>query len=131
MDRTNRPGLARALEEEARDRHPISDVHALSDDERPSERVADYASLEGGQGRDVYFRPDRYQRSDLGPIGVVVEVRLGDARHRCELVDVSQNGVAFDWPAHASVEVGAIFDEIVVEFDELEAYRGEARVGSV
>jgi extracellular factor (EF) 3-hydroxypalmitic acid methyl ester biosynthesis protein len=131
MDRTNRPGLARVREEDDREYHPQSDVRAIVEPESSSERVADYAALEGGQGRDVYFRPDRYQRSELGPIGVIVEVRMGEARHPCELVDVSQNGVAFDWPAHVSVEVGAILDEIIVKFDELEAYRGEARVGSV
>jgi extracellular factor (EF) 3-hydroxypalmitic acid methyl ester biosynthesis protein len=114
------------------ERNPVSDVRSLSEKEATSgERVANYADFEGGQGRDVYFRPDRYLRSDLGPIGVIVEVRAGDKRHPCELVDVSQNGVAFDWPAHVSVEVGTIFDEIIVKFDELEAYRGEARVGSV
>src|SRR6185436_4407979 len=114
------------------ERNPVSDVRALSEKEAASsERVANYAEFEGGQGRDVYFRPDRYLRSDLGPIGVIVEVRAGDKRHPCELVDVSQNGVAFDWPAHVSVEVGTIFEEIIVKFDELEAYRGEARVGSV
>ena len=79
----------------------------------------------------MYFRPDRYQRSELGPIGVAVEIDLEEERHRCELVDVSQNGVAFVWPLGAAVEVGTILGEIVVRFDPHEAYRGEARVSSV
>jgi len=124
--------LSNAHEKDGRDQNPISDVRALVDlDVRPSERGANYAELKGGEGRDIYFRPDRYQRSDLGPIGVVVQVRLTNRKYTCELVDVSQNGAAFDWPAHVSVEVGAILEEIVVKFDEHEAYRGEARVGSV
>jgi extracellular factor (EF) 3-hydroxypalmitic acid methyl ester biosynthesis protein len=94
-------------------------------------RGANYPDLAGGQGRDIYFRPDRYQRSELGPVGVVVEVRAGEQQHRCELVDVSQNGVAFDWPASVSVEVGAVFNEIAIKFDQHEAYRGGARVGSI
>jgi len=112
------------------DRNPVSDVRALSPGEE-TDRVANYAELQGGQGRDVFFRPDRLKLSDLGPIGVIVEVRVGDLRCQCELIDVSQNGVAFDWPVHVSVEVGAILDEIVVKFDLHEAYRGEARVGSL
>jgi extracellular factor (EF) 3-hydroxypalmitic acid methyl ester biosynthesis protein len=127
--------LPRADEKKEREQNPISDVRSLGDrdeSERPaSEGGADYAELQGAEGRDVYFRPDRYQRSDLGPIGVVVEVGTGGKTHRCELVDVSQNGAAFDWPAHVSIEVGAILEQIVVKFDEHEAYRGEARVGSV
>jgi len=97
----------------------------------PSGEVTSYEELRGHTGRDVYFRPDRYQRSELGPIGVAVELDLGDQLHRCELIDVSQNGVAFVWPLGAAVEVGTILAEIVVKFDEYEAYRGEARISSV
>ncbi|HEV8550289.1 MAG TPA: PilZ domain-containing protein [Polyangiaceae bacterium] len=93
--------------------------------------VAKYEDLRGASGRDVYFRPDRYPRSELGPIGVAVEIDLEEERHRCELVDVSQNGVAFVWPLRAPVEVGTILGEILVRFDQHEAYRGEARVSSV
>jgi extracellular factor (EF) 3-hydroxypalmitic acid methyl ester biosynthesis protein len=93
--------------------------------------VADYEALKGGIGRDIYFRPDRYQRSDLGPIGLAVELTYGEQRERCELVDVSQSGVAFVWPFGSGVEVGAVLSEIVVKFDDHEAYRGEARVSSV
>ncbi len=111
---------------------PISDVRALSrkKDAAPN-RVAEYAELQGTQGRDIYFRPERYQLADLGPIGVVVELRIGERIYSCELFDVSQNGVAFDWPPDLPVEVGTILDEIVVRFDQHEAYRGEARVGSL
>jgi extracellular factor (EF) 3-hydroxypalmitic acid methyl ester biosynthesis protein len=93
--------------------------------------VADYEAMKGGIGRDIYFRPDRYQRSELGPIGIAVELTIDDERQRCELVDVSQNGVAFVWPLGSSIEVGTILSEIIVKFDDHEAYRGEARVSSV
>jgi len=93
--------------------------------------VANYEDLRGGTGRDIFFRPDRYQRSDLGPIGVAVELDLDGEMQRCELIDVSQNGLAFVWPLGASVEVGTILGEIVVRFDQHEAYRGEARISSV
>jgi extracellular factor (EF) 3-hydroxypalmitic acid methyl ester biosynthesis protein len=93
--------------------------------------IADYVDLDGGQGRDVFFRPDRYQRSELGPVGAVVELELGDRVERCELHDVSQNGIAFEWPRELPVEIGAVLDRIVVKFDAHEAYAGEARVSSV
>jgi len=111
---------------------PISDVRALAKKTSVATgRVADYAALQGTQGRDVYFRPERYQLADLGPVGVVVELRIAERIYPCELFDVSQNGVAFDWPRDVPVEIGTILDEIVVRFDQHEAYRGEARVGSL
>lgn len=83
------------------------------------------------RGRGVFFRPDRYPRSELGPVGVAVELLHEGERHRCELFDVSQNGVAFEWPSSLPVETGAVLQEIVVKFDEHEAYRGKARVSSL
>jgi extracellular factor (EF) 3-hydroxypalmitic acid methyl ester biosynthesis protein len=112
------------------EREPISEKRDI----RPTQVtgvVADYEALKGGIGRDIYFRPDRYQRSELGPIGIAVELTYGDQRERCELVDVSQSGVAFVWPFGTGVEVGTVLGEIVVKFDDHEAYRGEARVSSV
>jgi len=93
--------------------------------------VADYEALKGGSGRDIYFRPDRYQPAELGPVGVAVELEVAAERQRCELIDVSQNGVAFLWPEGAAVELGTILSEIVVKFDQHEAYRGSARISSV
>ena len=93
--------------------------------------IAQYVDLDGGHGRDVFFRPDRYQRSDLGPVGAVVELVRKDKVERCELHDVSQNGLAFEWPRELPVEIGTVLDRIVVRFDEHEAYSGEARVSSV
>jgi len=93
--------------------------------------VADYAAFEGAKGRGIHFRPDRYQRSELGPVGAMVELHQNDRTERCELHDVSQNGVAFAWPQDVSVGIGSIINEIVVKFDQHEAYRGQARVSSV
>ena len=60
-----------------------------------------------------------------------VEVKIGTESIQCELQDVSQSGVAIDWPETVRIELGTSLDEIVVRFDEYEAYRGEARVGSI
>jgi extracellular factor (EF) 3-hydroxypalmitic acid methyl ester biosynthesis protein len=94
-----------------------------------------YADLDGGQGREVFFRPHRYQREDLGPVQPVVRVAVNRAEsaktRECALHDVSQNGVAFEWPSELPIESGALIGELVVSFDGHEAYAGQGRVGSV
>jgi extracellular factor (EF) 3-hydroxypalmitic acid methyl ester biosynthesis protein len=95
------------------------------------ERADHYSNLDGASGRDIYFRPERYPRSELGPVGVVVGISMLDGQRDCELHDVSQNGVAFEWPRDIPIEVGAVLEEVVLRFDDHEAYRGRARVSSV
>jgi extracellular factor (EF) 3-hydroxypalmitic acid methyl ester biosynthesis protein len=94
-------------------------------------RVRNYEELEGGQGREVFFRPHRYQAADLLPLRAIVTVKIDGAPRTCSLLDVSQNGVAFEWPQSYPVSVGDRISELVVSFDEHEAYRGEGRVGSL
>jgi len=95
------------------------------------DRKARYTELEGAQGRDIYFRPERYPRSELGPIGVAVEVKLEGSSQRCELRDVSQNGFAFEWPLDPPPAVGTTLEEVALQFDGHEAYRGQVRVSSL
>jgi extracellular factor (EF) 3-hydroxypalmitic acid methyl ester biosynthesis protein len=95
------------------------------------ERTAHYTELEGAQGRDIYFRPERYPRSELGPVGVAVEVQQQGKLQRCELRDVSQNGFAFEWSRDTPPEVGSTLEEVVLRFDGHEAYRGQVRVSSL
>jgi hypothetical protein len=95
------------------------------------DRKARYTELEGAQGRDIYFRPERYPRSELGPIGVAVELKVQGNSHRCELRDVSQNGFAFEWPLEPAPEVGMTLEEVALQFDGHEAYRGQVRVSSL
>jgi extracellular factor (EF) 3-hydroxypalmitic acid methyl ester biosynthesis protein len=109
----------------------LAQVDATSADTASTSEVVNYAELRGTRGRDVFFRPDRYQRSELGPVGVAVEFASGGENRRSELFDVSQSGLAFAWPSALPVELGTVLDEIVVRFDEHEAYRGAARVSSV
>jgi extracellular factor (EF) 3-hydroxypalmitic acid methyl ester biosynthesis protein len=116
-------------------RNTPSDVRALRPSEPPPRHSEppplDYTELEGGLGKDVFYRPDRYQRSDLGSIRVAVDFRHGEFSHSCELYDVSQNGVAFEWTHGTPIEVGSEIDELVVRFDQYEAYRGQAKVSSL
>lgn len=92
--------------------------------------MGSYEELDGGLGREIHFRPPRYPSAELGPLGAMVGVRVGDALHHCPLHNVSQNGVAFEWNG-APLQVGDTIDELTVRFDRHEAYRGDARIGSV
>ncbi|MEY2933237.1 MAG: hypothetical protein RL033_3986 [Pseudomonadota bacterium] len=96
-----------------------------------SERRSHYTELEGASGRDMFFRPDRYPRSELGSVGVAVEVAREGVLHRCELQDVSQNGFAFQWPWELAPQVGDLLDEVTLRFDSHEAYRGQVRIRSI
>ena len=90
-----------------------------------------YEELDGAQGREVFFRPQRYRAQDLLPLRAVVNLRFELANHECPVHDISQNGVAFEWPGGVPVEVGGKVERLEVCFDEHVAYRGDARVGSV
>lgn len=96
-----------------------------------SERSRHYTELEGARGRDVFFRPERYPRAELGPVGVAVEVMHKGTLRRCELQDVSQSGFAFEWHWEPLPQLGELIDEVTLRFDDHEAYRGHVRVSSV
>jgi extracellular factor (EF) 3-hydroxypalmitic acid methyl ester biosynthesis protein len=91
----------------------------------------EYVELDGGSGRDVFYRPDRYLRADLGLVRVNVEVLIAGERRSCELFDVSQNGIAFEWAGDRPPELGSEVEQLTVQFDDHEAYSGLARVSSV
>ena len=93
----------------------------------PLHRVRNYEELDGGQGREVFFRPQRYRAADLLPLHA--EVLVGDLR--CQLLDVSQNGAAVAWPSGSPVALGDKLARVSVRFEGWDAYAGEARVGSV
>jgi extracellular factor (EF) 3-hydroxypalmitic acid methyl ester biosynthesis protein len=98
----------------------------------PLHRVRSYEELDGAQGREVFFRPHRFRAADLEPLAATVMVkRAGSAPVKCALVDISQNGVAFEWAAEAPPVAGDVLQEATVAFDEHVSYRGEAKVGSV
>ena len=99
---------------------------------RPSEPPPlEYVDLDGGAGRDVFYRPDRYLRADLGLVRVNVEVSVAGETRSCELFDVSQNGIAFEWAGELAPELGAEIQKLTIQFDAHEAYSGLARVSSV
>jgi extracellular factor (EF) 3-hydroxypalmitic acid methyl ester biosynthesis protein len=90
-----------------------------------------YEELDGGHGREVFFRPHRFRAQDLLPLRGIVTVEREELVHDCPIHDVSQNGVAFEWNGDAPPVVGESLAKIEVKFDEHVAYTGEARVSSV
>jgi extracellular factor (EF) 3-hydroxypalmitic acid methyl ester biosynthesis protein len=97
----------------------------------PLQRIRTYEELDGAQGREVFFRPQRYSAADLAPLQATVSVKADNVQHQCPLLDVSQSGVAFECPPGLTVAVGDRLAELAVAFDEHQPYRGEGRVGSV
>ncbi len=95
-----------------------------------SARVRTYEELDGAEGRAVFFRPHRYTAADLAPLRGIVTVAIAGEMRECALRDVSQNGVAFVWPAEVPVQRGQRL-QVVLRLDAHEAFRGEAYVGSV
>lgn len=96
----------------------------------PVRRVRSYEELDGGEGRGVFFRPHRYSAADLAPLRCRVAIHAEGMERECPLRDVSQNGVAFAWPAELPVAPQQRLD-VALRFDEHEAFHGEAHVGSV
>jgi hypothetical protein len=90
-----------------------------------------YEDLDGGNGSEVNFRPQRYLSSELSPIVAVVTLGYEEQHHHCDLHDVSQNGVAFEWSGSRPFAVGDTLTLVSVSFDGHAAYRGAVRVGSV
>jgi SAM-dependent methyltransferase len=60
----------------------------------------------------------------------MVSVETEREIHLCQLHDVSQNGVAFEWTG-GPLEVGDTIPMLTVSFDRHDAYKGAALVGSV
>ena len=97
----------------------------------PLHRVRNYEELEGAQGREVFFRPERYRAKDLVPLRSEVMITVAGSERFCPLLDLSENGAAFEWPSALVPAIGDRFGSLSVRFDSHESYRGEARVGSV
>src|SRR5256712_7932107 len=97
----------------------------------PLHRVRNYEELEGAQGREVFFRPERYRAKDLVPLRSEVVITVAGSERMCPLLDLSENGAAFEWPSALVPAIGDRFGSLSVRFDSHESYRGEARVGSV
>lgn len=93
--------------------------------------IREYEELEGAQGREIFFRPERYRPEDLLPLTSAVEVSWDGAVEICQLVDISASGVGLAWSGDAIPSVGAVLQRLTVGFDGHVLYDGGARVTSL
>ena len=91
-------------------------------------RIRRYEELEGGEGRAVFFRPQRYTSDDLAPLRGTVTVTVDGARSECQVLDVSQNGAAVSWPQGVPARKGK-WVPAVLRFDSHQAFAGRVRLG--
>ncbi len=96
-----------------------------------NDRGKSYEELEGGVGKDVFFRPPRYSRNAFGAIQANVRAVISGITTQSELFDASQTGIAFISPPQIEVAQGVLIDSLLVTFDDHEVYRGKARVSSI
>jgi len=103
---------------------------AVNDAAGGARRVRTYEELDGAEGRSVFFRPHRYTAADLAPLKGTVSVGHGSETRECALRDVSQNGVAFEWPGGEKLRHGQPL-RLSLRFDGHQLWRGDARASSV
>ena len=96
--------------------------------ERNEARIKLYEELEGGQGREIFFRPQRYTPEHFAPLNVWAELNIEGVHYRCELRDLSQGGLGVIWPLPNLPKLGDPIAEITVCFDHQYAYVGQAVV---
>jgi extracellular factor (EF) 3-hydroxypalmitic acid methyl ester biosynthesis protein len=109
---------------------PLNAAPSQAENEAATGTIRAYEDLDGAEGRAVFFRPHRHSAADLAPLRSTVVLLADGVTRDCALRDVSQNGVAFACPhgVHAVLRQRL---EIAVRFDDHEAFRGAATVGSV
>ena len=96
-----------------------------------TERIKVYEELEGGKGREIFFRPQRYTPEHFDPLDIWAEVTIEDAQYRGELRDISQGGLGILWPRPTTPKIGDIIEEVIVCFDHQFAYVGSAIVSVI
>lgn len=87
----------------------------------------DYEQLDGGDGKDIYFRPRRLRPEDLAPLELFVTVATSERPYRGRLLNLSETGASFELEPGASLPVGeTVLVTIRAASDDF--YKGGARV---
>ena len=94
-------------------------------------RIKIYEELEGGKGREIFFRPHRYTPEHFEPLSIWLELSAGGVRYRSSLRDLSQSGLGLIWPSSRKPKVGDILKDIKLCFDQQVAYEGGAIVSVI
>ena len=93
-------------------------------------RVRHYEELDGGQGREVFFRPKRYSAADLAPLAPTVSLVMRGLPRDCSFRNISRSGVAVDVAEDDSVVVGT-GARLAIAFDGHEVFWGDGRIERV
>lgn len=91
------------------------------------DRTHEYEKLEGGEGRAVHFRPQRFRPMDLAPIEVAAQIFVDGRSVDVEVANVSQNGASLVLPEDLSFVEGDV-TRLTLRTDGHDAYSGEVRV---
>ena len=89
-------------------------------------RIKMYEELEGGVGREIFFRPHRYTLEHFSPLDLWVDLSIDNTLYHCQIVDLSQSGLGIIWPAYTQPSVLDTIEDLVLHFDEQIAYVGSA-----
>ncbi len=89
--------------------------------------VGEYEGLDGGSGREIFFRPKRFGLDDLAPVRVAARVDVEDATYSAALLNISQNGASLVLPLGVQLCDGDLI-RLTLQTDDHDAYDGEVRV---
>lgn len=91
-----------------------------------------FDQLEGGIGREVLYRPQRYSVREISPVVVSLEISVGFNKVVCVVDNFSQNGLGAVWPTGAALpHEGTVYFGATVSFSGQSLYRGAVRVTNV
>lgn len=89
-----------------------------------------YEELDGGTGREVFFRADRFRADELAPLKLALTLTQGDAQFLAEVLDIASGGVGVRWLDAKSPRVGDLL-ELELHVEKRLLHSGEVRVTSV
>ncbi len=92
--------------------------------------LRNYDELDGGQGREVFFRADRFRSDELAPLELKLTLEHEGEQFSGDILDLASGGLGVHWQGNRSPQVGDAVDmKLHVEGRLMHA--GEVRVTSV
>ncbi len=92
--------------------------------------LRNYEELDGGQGREVFFRADRFRSDELAPLELKLTLAHQGQTFAGEILDLAAGGLGVHWQGETSPRVDdAVEMELHVEGRLM--HKGEVRVTSV
>ena len=92
--------------------------------------LRNYDELDGGQGREVFFRADRVRSDELMPLELELTLTQEGRQFTGEILDLASGGLGVHWHGDASPVVGDTA-EMALHVGRRLIHSGEVRVTSV